>query len=81
MNLDDDTEDEGLKIEEYDFDDDFDPDTQEDTEDEGLDEDTEDDGLELIGLVTLGGDDPDAYLARFGAEGLAAVGRRVRGER
>lgn len=31
----------------------------------------------MVGLGTVAGDDPDAYLARNGADGLAAVGREV----
>lgn len=73
--LDDDTEDEGF--------DDY-------TEDEGLDDDDDDSGehhdgcfcpdccqAQLVGLATVGGDDPDDYLATYGAAELRNVGREV----
>ena len=77
LDLDFDTEDEGF--------DDY-------TEDEGLDDDDDDDDSgehhdgcfcpdccqeQLVGLATVGGDDPDDHLATYGAGELRSVGRDV----
>lgn len=58
-----------------------------DTDDDGLDDDHDEHGADcfcdacceaqLVGLATVAGDDPDAYLARSGAGDLATVGREV----
>lgn len=57
-----------------------------DDDDEGLDEDDTHAAdcccescceAQLIGLVTVGGDDPEGYLAARGLDGLADVGRAV----
>lgn len=80
--FDDDTEDEGF--DDYTEDDGLD----DDTEDDALDDDDHHEGCmclecsqaELVGLATVAADDPEGYLATFGAEGLADVGRTVRGE-
>ncbi|MCK6508232.1 hypothetical protein L6R53_33545, partial [Myxococcota bacterium] len=81
---DDGLDDDGLDDDGLDDDDDDDLD-DDDTDDDGLDDDEHGADCfcgacceaQLVGLATVAGDDPDAYLARSGAGDLATVGREV----